>query len=935
MLDPLTTLSLASSIIQIVDCSTKLITNGIELYKKGSLSLNDEIEQTTDDLKSLTEALSAIPRQISPADQNVKPLSNQERSLQQLAISCSEVGDELLDVLKRAKMQSRQSGWESMRKSFRNANNKKKINDLEIRLKRLQDQLSFHLLAILKDKNSSVISRLENISENGSSTSTKIGQLRNDIVAALEGQKTAQNKCMDPLGGIGTMCHDLEEQAYLQSRAQRILESLHFKAIKERQGDIKETYARTFEWVFSDVASETRPRSPFSKWLQSSDGIFWIAGKAGSGKSTLMKFLCDHSETIRMLGIWGGDAEVTIASHFFWSAGTKMQKLQEGLLQALLYQIFGQCPDIIQAVCPDKWKEASLDSALPIDTWTRQETFAAFEKLGHPNVMSQKFCFFVDGLDEYDGEHSDLLLTLQTLAKSSNIKLCVSSRPWNVFLESFEVHPNRKIVLQDFTKDDIRTFVRGHLEKNDRFLSLMQQDNCYMDLIHAIVEKAEGVFLWVYLVVRSLLRGLTEEDDIATLQHRLQEFPSALEDYFKKVFDNVEPVYRKETGLILQMMSSSPWIFTTLAVYFLLQENNISEATGEIQTTYFTDEEIDSISGRMRKRINARCKDLVEVESRGSETPRLLNLPRVYFIHRTAKDFLQTKHMHSMLQSMTPPTFDVYQSILRVHLAILKAIPTENDLRYVNMFQGYVGHLFCAARTVERMRMQSEVEILDEVETLQATSESLQKQGSIVGPFYCEVINHRLHLYLTYKLDNDPRYLQASMKSKLLIFALKQVFYNGEQTFVQRRISGECIDLTTIKLILERGTSPNQPIPATHADSNPCCTIWEDCLRSWAGERKLRKFLPVQKEIFEATSLLIRYGADLDLTFEMEFRVSLDTTKDEPKFWTVDKVMESVLKPSDYEKIKVLLAEKREASRREREPVGVLARVWKLVGWNS
>lgn len=45
----------------------------------------------------------------------------------------------------------------------------------------------------------------------------------------------------------------------------------------------------------------------FIEWLSSSDGIFHISGKMGSGKSKLMRFLYEHPETTYELNQWAGE----------------------------------------------------------------------------------------------------------------------------------------------------------------------------------------------------------------------------------------------------------------------------------------------------------------------------------------------------------------------------------------------------------------------------------------------------------------------------------------------------------------------------------------------------------------------------------------------------------------------------------------------------
>jgi len=53
-------------------------------------------------------------------------------------------------------------------------------------------------------------------------------------------------------------------------------------------------------------AAKADARNRLFDWLASGGGIFHISGKLGSGKSTLMKYLCDHPSTKAMLETWAG-----------------------------------------------------------------------------------------------------------------------------------------------------------------------------------------------------------------------------------------------------------------------------------------------------------------------------------------------------------------------------------------------------------------------------------------------------------------------------------------------------------------------------------------------------------------------------------------------------------------------------------------------------
>ena len=380
------------------------------------------------------------------------------------------------------------------------------------------------------------------------SINNRIDELQNDIVSALEHTKSSRASPNNSFSGIGGKCSDLAEEGERVAVAHKVLRSLNFRHIKARQYAILAAHKSTFEWVFQEESSD-KPQPKFMSWLRDGNGIFWVSGKAGSGKSTLMRFLYDHENVHKALQTWAGEQKLLTASFFFWSAGTEMQKSQRGLLQSFLYQILRECPELIPSVCPSRCGLENLDDENG-GAWSQRELFESFENLIKQDTLTAKFCFFVDGLDEYNGEESDIIKILQNLAISSNVKICVSSRPWNAFEKAFGADINQKFPLQDFTKDDIRFYVKDTLVQNKSFLKMARQDHRYAQLIEDIVERAQGVFLWVYLVVRSLLRGLTDDNTIALMQKRLNSIPVDLENYFKQMMNTIEDIYREQTARI-------------------------------------------------------------------------------------------------------------------------------------------------------------------------------------------------------------------------------------------------------------------------------------------------------------------------------------------------------------------------------------------------
>ena len=200
-------------------------------------------------------------------------------------------------------------------------------------------------------------------------------------------------------------------------------------------------------------------------------------GKPEFGKSALMKFLASHLSTREALLQCAGTNKLIIANFFFWNGGTQMQKSQEGLLRSLLFEILRQCPVMIPYI-PAKW--TTIDGFEDrINPWITLELLKSFSELRKQIEHSTRFCFFIDGLDEYEGECSDLIKALQVLSDSPIIKICASSRPWFDFKDIFGQSPLRMLKLENLTREDIALYVNDTLGSHPRFAVLWKKNAQY------------------------------------------------------------------------------------------------------------------------------------------------------------------------------------------------------------------------------------------------------------------------------------------------------------------------------------------------------------------------------------------------------------------------------------------------------------------------
>lgn len=104
---------------------------------------------------------------------------------------------------------------------------------------------------------------------------------------------------------------------------------------------INSNHEGTYQWIFEDdQKTEATPKkrwNSFGGWLRSDESVYWISGKVGSGKSSLIWQLIDNRSTEAFLQQWRTDARVLSA--FIWNTGLDLQKSQIGLLATLLQRL--------------------------------------------------------------------------------------------------------------------------------------------------------------------------------------------------------------------------------------------------------------------------------------------------------------------------------------------------------------------------------------------------------------------------------------------------------------------------------------------------------------------------------------------------------------------------------------------------------------------
>lgn len=347
------------------------------------------------------------------------------------------------------------------------------------------------------------------------------------------------------------------------------------------------------------------------------------------------------------------EPELLVASHYFWYAGTEMQKSHRGLLQTLLLHVLRTSLDVQDAICPDR---------LSSQPWSLRELKDTIHGLKRADLRCC-VCFFIDGLDEYLGDEEEIIEVVKDLAACPWIKVCASSRPWPAFFAEWNSSP-LTFKMQEYTKRDMTRFVHGSFTSNKGFKKALDRDQRCRRLVRAIVERAEGVWLWVYLVVRDLLRDMRDNEPFEHLQKRLDSYPRELGEYFRKIFDRFDPLHAVSSAKLMLAATGALGPMSMMALVALEEDEGFAVRE---EVRYLDSFQLQDLYLTWQPRLQNRCRDLMKLTH---GRPRLHEY-QVDFLHRTVRDYLLHEH-RAELRVKATPEFDERLFLCRVKLLELK-----------------------------------------------------------------------------------------------------------------------------------------------------------------------------------------------------------------------------------------------------------------------
>ncbi|KAI0812910.1 ankyrin repeat-containing domain protein [Xylaria sp. FL0064] len=397
--------------------------------------------------------------------------------------------------------------------------------------------------------------------------------------------------------------------------------SLSYPDMNSRRDNIDDPHPSTCEWLFTTTE--------FMEWwdrghLSTHNGVLWIKGKPGSGKSTLMTRTLSYCER--------AFADHLIASFFFNARGGVLEKTPLGMLRSITCQLLDKDDMICKSILPsyrDKlkyngqsfhWKEGELKRFI-----RRSVTEPPDPKL---------LLLLVDALDECEEKAiRDVVGFLEDLsvdASNRGVKLsiCLSSRhyPWISMKKNLELTVETR---QEHGRD-IAAYVRDKLIIEDGFIE------------RQIRQKACGIFLWVVLVVAMLNKAYDDGREEA-MQKILGEISEDLEGLFERLVPKGDSDKTEFIGMLQWVLFSkqplTPEQLYTAAI-------NKALLSCRRHCPHGHDNSIcPHLHSTIRRRILSSSKGLIEVKGESSKHI-------VQFIHLSVNDFLCR---NKRLEILDPP----------------------------------------------------------------------------------------------------------------------------------------------------------------------------------------------------------------------------------------------------------------------------------------
>ncbi|KAL8927856.1 MAG: hypothetical protein Q9172_001156 [Xanthocarpia lactea] len=418
--------------------------------------------------------------------------------------------------------------------------------------------------------------------------------------------------------------------------------SLSISETKFRIADVRKADKATFHWLFDPSVVS------FSDWLQhgtqKSEPFYWIQGKPGSGKSTLMKFAMRDLRTVTLLGgTADSDPQWTFVAFFFHDRGSSIQKSLVGMLREIVDSTLRQLPQLMPHAIPVYKTLVKVQGKRSPD-WNLEALTTLMEAVTLQRTTRVKLLLFLDALDEHEGDNELLLQTLKDWTRNVDghyvtLKICLAT-------------------INQFTKDDICIYTKSRLSTSLGGTLQLLEPESLVYMTEQITVKARGVFIWVRLVTDQLAKNIRDGTPFQILLKMIAQMPEELQELYDHTVRRINSQYANETYVMFQLIlcSVEPLPLetlvgaTTMSVVRYL-DGNSSLGSWPVSSDLTIDQAL--------RWLISRSGGLLETYTADANIDYLFengwtSIQYVQFLHQTSKEYVQSRRAQAFMKRMAP-----------------------------------------------------------------------------------------------------------------------------------------------------------------------------------------------------------------------------------------------------------------------------------------
>lgn len=339
-----------------------------------------------------------------------------------------------------------------------------------------------------------------------------------------------------------------------------------------------------------------------------------------------------------------------LLSFFFHGNGDLLQKNQTGMFRSLLVQLYKQSLSARQKILT-AYREKRETVEEENIVWTLDELQFLFHSIITSDPMTgNEIHILIDALDEaadaVDSKAASNILGFfhrlndAVISKGSGakIKTCISCREYPVVAVG---RGGLQISIQDSNRKDIERYVRFQLQNGVEGWE-EQSERVRKDLEVAIVNKADGVFLWVVKRMERIVEDLNDgSSSFADVQRLVETESSELFVMYENILRReVKESAKEKAALFLQWacLSERPLSLAEMRIAMACDESCLRNEQNRIEES----RDFVESDARMQRLARSLSGGLAEVKH-GPEGGT------IQLIHQTVNEFLREGGLRALL----------------------------------------------------------------------------------------------------------------------------------------------------------------------------------------------------------------------------------------------------------------------------------------------